>query len=370
MADSDRQIFRLRRGRAFRRAARQRRLDLYLVTRPEDVGYLTGFTGDDSHVVFDRSWACLVTDGRYAEQAAAECPDIDIHVRAGDMSAAIADALKGRRKRRLGVQADHLTLKAAKAIAKALKGTELIPLADVTGALRTIKDDSELRSIRTAVSVAERAFRELIAGGAKALVGRTERDVAAELDYRMRRLGASGPAFETVVAAGANSSKPHYRPGGVRICRNEAVLLDWGAVVDGYCSDLTRVVFAGRMPPKLIEAYEVVARAQAGGIAAIRPGVACKTVDAAARRVIEAAGLGQQFLHGLGHGIGRVIHEAPALGPRGEARLRKGMVLTVEPGVYLPGVGGIRIEDDVLVTSTGARRLSSLPGDLKAMALG
>ena len=220
-----------------------------------------------------------------------------------------------------------------------------------------------------ALRVAEQAFVELTGGGAKALIGRTERQIAAELEYRMRMLGADKPSFESIIAAGPNGSKPHYRPRDRVVRKGEAVLIDWGAMVDGYCSDLTRVVFTGTIPPKIAELYEIVLRAQQAGIAALSAGAACKKVDAAARQVVEDGGYGKQFVHGLGHGLGRQVHEAPSLARTSDTRLRCGMVVTVEPGIYLPGVGGVRIEDDVLVARQGPRRLSRLSRDLQAMVL-
>jgi Xaa-Pro aminopeptidase len=338
-----------------------------LVTRPEDVSYLTPFTGDDSAVVFGRDWAVLITDGRYAEQARRECHQIEVHVRTGAMSKAVAAAIRGKKVRRIGVQGEHVTLRAARSLESELAARRIRTLNDVIAPLRSVKDERELRCIRRAIRVAQRAFKELIADGARSLLGRSERDVAGELDYRMRCLGASSASFETVVAGGAHSSLPHYRPGATKIRPNQAVLLDWGAMVDGYCSDLTRVVFTCRIPPKLLEVYRVVLRAQAAGIAAIRPGATGRTVDGAARRVIVEAGYGKQFAHSLGHGLGRAVHEQPQLAASSSSRMRGGMVVTVEPGIYLPGIGGIRIEDDVLVTSTGHRKLSSLvraPGAL------
>ena len=369
--------YRSRRAAAIGAARRQHAVDAVLVSEPADVSYLTGFTGDDSVLVLaDRparrqpgGWACLVTDGRYSERAGRECPDVELLLRKNSMPAAIAQALASRRVRRLGVQAERVTLAAAEALAKAIGGRKIRPISGLTDRLREVKDADELRAIGKAVRLAERAFRELIAGGARALVGRTERQVAAELDYRMRRLGASGAAFETMVAAGASSSNPHYSPADVRIRAGQAVLFDWGAMADGYCSDLTRVVFTGRIPLELVEPYEVVLRAQAAGIAAVRPGAACRTVDTDARDVVCRAGYGDRFVHSLGHGVGRQVHEGPALSGSSRQRLREGMVVTVEPGIYLPGVGGIRIEDDVLVTAGGQRRLSSLPRRPAAMIL-
>ncbi|MFB3891932.1 MAG: aminopeptidase P family protein [Phycisphaerae bacterium] len=392
-----------RRARALRAAVRdaKRGLDAFLVSKVEDVGYLSGFTGDDSLLLVARGWACLLTDGRYDEQARAECPGVDVFVRKVGMPEAVAYVVKtlriancelripaegakepneGKftihnpqftiRIRRLAVQADHFTIRAGEAYAKALGGgVRLIPVGDVTGALRQVKDDGEVRQIRKAIAAAQGAFKALLAQGAGAFVGRTERQVAAELDYRMRLAGADKPSFDTIVAAGPHASLPHYRPGGTRITRGTPVLIDWGAFVGGYCSDLTRVVFPGRIPPKLAEIYPIVQRAQKAGMAAVRAGASARAVDAAARSVIKKAGYDKEFVHGLGHGIGRQIHELPGVGRLAKVRLKAGMVVTVEPGIYLPGVGGVRIEDDVLVCPQGHERLSSLPTALEAMTV-
>ncbi|MDY6913016.1 MAG: aminopeptidase P family protein [Planctomycetota bacterium] len=357
------------------RARSAGRVGAMLISRPEDVGYLTGFTGGDGLLLMgggagrSAGWAVLITDGRYEEQAGAECDGVEIHIRSGSVAAAVAEALKGRGVRRLGCQADDMTIRFRRTLASTVGEKRLKPVCDVIAPLRRVKDAGEIAAISRAVRVAERAFRQLIAGGKSALIGRTERRVAAELEYRMRLAGSDGAAFQTIVAAGPNSSLPHHRPGARKIRRGECVLLDFGAVVGGYCSDLTRVVFTGKIPPKLVEIYELVRRAQAAGIAAIRPGATCRSVDAAAREVIAAAGYGDRFLHGVGHGIGRQVHEAPAMGRTGRLRLRAGEVVTVEPGLYLPGFGGVRIEDNILVTPRGRRRLSSLPRKLAAVTL-
>jgi Xaa-Pro aminopeptidase len=360
-----------RRRAAFAAAAAEagRGLSGLLVVSEEDVSYLTAFTGADSCLLLGGGWAVLVTDGRYAEQAGSECPELEVFVRDGPMLEAIGDLVEQRRARRLAVQADHMTVQWWQRLGKRVGPRRLVSVTEVVSQLRSIKDEGEVRAICKAVRVAERAFRELIGRGAKGLVGRSEREVAADLDYRMRRLGASAASFETIVAAGAHAALPHYRPGSTKIRRDQPVLIDWGAQVAGYCSDLTRVVFAGRIPPKLAEIYEVAVRAQAAAVGAIRSGVGCKTVDATARKVIAEAGYGREFVHGLGHGIGRQVHEAPALGRLAKGRLRAGMVVTVEPGVYVPGLGGVRIEDDVQVTSDGHRKLSRLPRSLSAMVL-
>jgi len=360
-------VFARRRHAVLRRMAGK--TDAVLISRPEDVTHLSGFTGDSSFLVLGAGWARLITDGRYGEQAERECPDIPLHVRRGRVGQAVGEALKGRRVRRLAVQSDHVTVRFGEQLAKKLPTKRIRPLADLVAPLRAVKDDDEVRAIRKAIRTAERAFRELLGMGRRRWIGRTERDIAAELNYRMCLAGADGPSFPTIVAAGAHGSLPHYCPGGTRIRPGDAVLIDWGAKVGGYCSDLTRVVFTGTIPPILAEIHDVVRRAQAAGIAAARPGVSGGTVDAAARKVIDEAGYGERFMHSLGHGLGRQVHEAPGLGRTSKVRLRAGTVVTVEPGIYLPGVGGVRIEDDVLVTRGGPRRLSSLPRGMAALTL-
>ncbi len=366
-------------GRTFsnRRRAALRRIrkragsavDAALITRPVDVGYLSGFSGEDSVLLVGKGFAVLVTDGRYDEQASGECPGVEICVRSEGMIKAIGQQVRSRKLTHLAIQSDHVTLGWSEQLGKEVGNKRLKPVRGGTLELRETKDDSEIAATRRAIRAAEKAMRDLLAGGRKAFVGRSEREVAGQLEYLMRRHGASGASFDTIVAAGPHGSLPHYRPGDTKIRKDQAVLVDWGAVVDGYCSDLTRVVFTGRIPPKIAEVYQVVLRAQRAAISSIRPGVAGKTVDAAAREVIASAGYADRFTHGLGHGVGREIHEAPSVGRTSDVRLRSGMVVTVEPGIYLPGVGGVRIEDDVLVTPDGAKKLSSLPRSMEAMVL-
>jgi Xaa-Pro aminopeptidase len=311
----------------------------------------------------------LLTDSRYAEQAGEECPGMDVIVRTRTMLPEILDQLAQRKCGTVGIQSMHLTARTYQMLAKELGARKIASISDVIRKLRAVKNRDEVKSIRRSIGVAQDAMKELLAQGRSAFVGRSEREVAAELDHRMRVLGASGSSFETIVAAGENASRPHYRPGPRTIERDQAVLIDWGALVEGYCSDLTRVVFTGTIRPEIAEMYDVVLRAQTAAIAAVKAGVACKTVDAAAREVIAEAGYGEAFGHGLGHGIGREIHERPHVAGGVKDRLRSGMVFTVEPGVYVPGLGGVRIEDDVLVTAKGKRTLSSLPKKLQAMRL-
>lgn len=346
-----------------------RAVQAFLVTKVEDVSYLSGFTGDDSFLLVLDGCACLLTDGRYGEQAASECPGVEVLVRKGPMTDAIAQTLKSHPAKAMAIQADHMTVRLQELVAKALPKVKLVSSTGVPSTQRQVKDDGEVALIRKAIQAAQDAFKAMLAQGKKAFVGRTERQVAAELDYHMRLAGADKSAFDTIVAVGPHASLPHYRPGDTVIENNQVLLIDWGAFVGGYCSDLTRVVLIGKIPPKLAEVYEVVRRAQEQGIAAVKAGASVKAVDGAARKVITDAGYGQQFVHSLGHGIGRQIHEMPALSQQVKARLKRGMVVTVEPGIYLPGVGGVRIEDDVLVGPDGPVRLSSLPTAMPAMTL-
>ncbi len=340
-----------------------------LVTDPVNVRYFSGFTGEDSYLLVGRRWVRLLTDSRFTEQARIECPHVKTVTRTGPMVQAIRAALAGRRVRRLGVEGLSMTVSLRAALAKAMGAGKTKPFGGEINALREVKDASELGAIRKAVRVAEAGFLAVTAGGAKGLIGKTENQIAAELEYRMRLAGAERAAFETIVAVGAHAALPHYRPAATKVRRGDAVLIDWGAVVGGYCSDLTRVVFVGRISPQIACMYEVVLCAQQAGIRAVGPGATCESADRAARSVIEQAGHGKAFGHGLGHGLGLEVHEGPGLRRRMRQKLAAGMVVTVEPGIYLPGVGGVRIEDDVLVTPAGRRRLSRLPADMQSMRL-
>jgi Xaa-Pro aminopeptidase len=277
--------------------------------------------------------------------------------------------LAGRGVRSLGIEANHMSVALRDELERTLGAVQLKPVQGQLEAMREVKDATELAAIGKAIRVAERALSDLLAGGKARFVGRTERQVAAELEFLMRTYGADRPSFDTIVAAGPRSAMPHYRAGDRRIMPDDIILIDWGAVVGGYCSDLTRVLLVGRIPPKRAEVYQLLLRAQQRGIAAVNAGSTGESADAAAREVIAAAGYGAAFSHGLGHGIGLEVHEGPRLGRKATAQLRPGMVVTVEPGIYLPGLGGVRIEDDVLVGRQGRQVLSRLPKSMAAMTL-
>ncbi len=349
-----------------REQLRRWRLPGYLLTNRTDQIYLTGFTGEDGAALITPRRVYLITDGRFAETADLEAPWAIKVVRTGDLAAAAARTVKRCGIRKLSVQADHTSLRMYQQLRRALRPTRVVTAPPIVNQLRLCKDEEEINRLRQAVRVAQQAFHAIL----RAIrIGIAEREVAAKLEFEMRRRGATSASFPVVVAAGANASQPHARAGAGEIRSGCTLLLDWGAEVDFYRSDLTRVVFIGRIPARFRRVYEVVLEAQRRAIDAIRPGVRTCDVDAAARAYVRAAGFGDYFVHGLGHGIGLDVHEPPRLNRQSKDRLEAGMVVTVEPRVYLPGAGGVRIEDDVLVTPDGYEVLSDLPKDIGAARL-
>ena len=350
------------RHKSVRDAMKHLKLDGLLLTHPPDLAYLTNFTGDDSIGLITDKEFHLVTDFRYEEQAAIEAGWLKVTIRDAKMEDALVKAITAAKTKRVGFEANFATVGQIDALARALKkadkDVELVPLENVMSNIRKVKDDHEIDLVRKSVAVAEEAF-EAIREEIKP--GQTENYLAGLLVLELRSRGASNSSFPVIVAAGANSSLPHYRPGETLVARDQPLLFDWGALVKGYCSDLTRTLMVGRVTPKMKQIYKVVLDAQAAAIKFLRPGVTTIQADRVARDVVEDAGFGKQFGHGLGHGIGRDIHELPTLRKTGvDEELRPGMILTVEPGIYLPGEGGVRIEDDVLITHSGCEVLSSL----------
>lgn len=338
-------------------------VDALLVTDLVNVRYLTGFTGSNASLlvgVDGRDAFC--TDGRYTIQAAAEVPDLPAVInRAGP--AALVAGLADRGVRRLGFESDAVTVEGHAALADAAAPVPLHRVPGLVQRLREVKDADEVAALREACAVADTALGDLLAAGGLS-PGRTERDVALDLEVRMRRLGATAPAFESIVAAGANAAVPHHRPTDAPLRRGDLVTLDFGALVDGYHSDMTRTVVLGPAAGWQRELYALVAEAQRAGCAALVPGADVRAVDAAARDVVAAAGEKENFPHGLGHGVGLRIHEAPGLGPSGTGALAAGMTVTVEPGVYLAGRGGVRIEDTLLVRDGEPEPLSRTTREL------
>lgn len=345
-----------------RRQMKKRRMQAYLVSSRVDHTYLVGFTGEDSAVLITPRDVHLITDGRFDVSSNKECPWAKKWLRKKLLNDEIAKVCKELKIKSLAVQQDHMSVADHATLRKLAKGTRLVAAPSIVPDMRKLKSASELPALRKALRVAEEAFQVL---RASIRVGQTEIEMAARLEYEMKKRGALGPSFPTILAEGPNAALPHAVPGPRKAKRGSAILVDWGAVVDGYCSDLTRMIFVGSIPRKIREIYGVVLEAQLRAIAAIRPGKRMCDVDAVARDFIANAGYGKEFNHGLGHGMGMEVHEAPSLSWRSKEKLEAGMIVTVEPGIYLSGVGGVRIEDDVLVTATGRRVLSRLSKKLE-----
>ena len=337
-------------------------IDGLLVTDEIHVRYLTGFTGDSSYLLVTGNDAVLLSDRRYETQLAQQCPDLNTLVRGPErkMIDIVGEAIAGLSLASVGLEAASVTWGFFLSLQKALPSVTFTTAGDPVGALRMIKDDGELAILKRAIWIAERAFESI---KAKLRPSQTELQIAHELEAAMRELGGEGCGFAAIVGAGAGGALPHYRPGDIAIGGSQTLLIDWGAKYCGYTSDLTRTLHMDHPPAGFRDAYEAVLEAHTVAIATIRDGVKAKDVDAAARQVLHDAGLGDRFKHGLGHGIGLQIHEAPRMGATSEDVLASGMVITVEPGVYFEHQFGIRIEDDVRVTATGCELLSSLPRD-------
>lgn len=335
-----------------------RKLDGYLISDRMDQYWLTGFTGEDGGVLVTPSAVVLLTDGRFIATAAAEAPWARAVIRVQRGPQATAKELKREKITRLGFDPAYTSVAAFSALAKLARPARLVAAGSIIQGMRQQKTREEVSKVRAALRVAERAFREM---SEWLRPGMVEREVAARLVFEMHKLGAQAAAFAPIVAVGPNGALPHYESGDGVVSRDQGLLIDWGARLDWYVSDLTRMVWLGSIPPKLVRAERAVRQAHAAAIAAIKPGVQAVAVDRVARSIIRKAGYDKQFNHGLGHGIGLNVHEAPRLARRSEDVLRPGMIVTVEPGIYLPGVGGIRLEDDVLVTETGYEVLSTLP---------
>ncbi|MFL5828655.1 MAG: M24 family metallopeptidase [Solirubrobacteraceae bacterium] len=338
-------------------------VDVMLVTNLVNVRYLTGYTGTNGLALVGPETKTFITDFRYVEQAAEEVDASFERRRAPqDLLEAIGEALP-RRSLRLGFEDSHVTVRTHARLRELLAdGVELVPVNGSIERLRAIKDPREVERIRAACQLADAALEQLLADG---LVGRTEREVALALESTMREMGAQRPSFETIIAAGPHGALPHAQPRDVVIQPGQLVVIDWGAELDGYCSDCTRTVATGELDDHAREIYALVRSAQLAGLEGVAPGRGGREVDAVARAVIERAGHGEHYGHGLGHGVGLEVHEAPRLSQRSEDELEPGNVVSVEPGVYLPGDVGVRIEDLVVVTERGAEILTSVPKDLR-----
>lgn len=336
-------------------------VDAILVSHLPSVRYLSGFTGSNGQVVVGTSGAVFLTDGRYQEQSRHEVPDMDRLTYLQGLEGPLADACATLGVARLGFEAHATTVRQHGLLTERMAGVELVPLEDEVGRQRWIKDEEELAELRNAQAATDQAFDDVLEVLA---VGQTELQVARELEHLLRRDGADGLAFDSIVAFGENAAEPHHEPSHRMLEEGDVIKLDFGALWSGYHTDMTRTVAFGSPTTELRKIHDVVREAQQAGIDAIGVGVTGEDVDRAARAVIEDAGYGPQFLHGLGHGVGLEIHEGPRLGVGFDHVLPAGAVVTVEPGVYVPGLGGVRIEDAVEVTEDGGRALGTSVRDL------
>ena len=342
------------------------KLDAFAITSLVNVRYLTGFTGSNGALLLTPERSLLFTDPRYTEQAAAESSVPVRIVKRGPLINAVSDEIRKRKLSRVAFErgrisfADHARLSESKTLS-----TELLPIDGWIEQLRLIKSPAEIARIRASVLLNSQALER---ARKRFKPGITEQAFAAEIDYQQRLLGAAKPSFDTIVASGAHAALPHAQPRRAPIENDRLLLIDMGAFLDGYASDMTRTYAVGRPSRDDRHLHAAVLESQLAALATVRPGVSVAKIDAAARRVLRHYGLHQQFVHSTGHGVGLEIHEGPRIAPKEKTILQPGMVITIEPGVYLPGQSGVRIEDMVLVTSTGAEILTPTPKELTQLA--
>ncbi|HTS67262.1 MAG TPA: Xaa-Pro peptidase family protein [Candidatus Acidoferrales bacterium] len=339
-----------------------RKLDAMLVSFSPNLRYLSGFTGSNGALLVLRGKAILFTDPRYEIQAAQEST-CRVRITGGPLTEAVLSAVRRHGIRRIGYEPARMTCESYEALADKLPmRASLVPVHGWIEEMRMVKSPAELALIRHSVETNSRAFERTVT---RLKPGMRENDLAAELEYRMRRLGAEKPSFETIVAGGPRSALPHAQPTAARLAG--LVVVDMGTFQQGYASDMTRMLFLGTPGAKVKHMYHAVLEAQLAGIAAVRRGARTAAVDAASRNVLKAYGLDSAFTHSTGHGLGLEIHEPPRLGKRDKLRLKAGMTVTIEPGVYLEGFGGIRIEDTVVVTDNGCEILTPTPKELRVV---
>ena len=339
---------------------REKELDALLVSTPENRRYVSGFTGTAGYLLVSQDQALLATDFRYTQQAATQSPAFEVIKTDSDWSW-LLDFLRMRGIRKLGFESHHMTVATYKQVTDALRelpGPEVpnaVATADIIESLRTVKDQDELTLLQNAIDVADKAMEAV---GPTIEPGETERGVAWRLEKAMREIGADGLSFDTIVAAGPNGAMPHHKPTNRPIEPGEPVVIDMGASVGGYCSDISRTVCAGEPDETFRKVYDTVLAAQLTAIATVQPNMNGGQADNLSRVVIAEAGYAENFGHSLGHGVGLAVHEYPRVGPKSTHPLEEGMVFTVEPGIYISGWGGVRIEDIVLLEKDGARVLT------------
>ncbi|MGI6142619.1 MAG: M24 family metallopeptidase [bacterium] len=336
-------------------------LDGLLIGHKPNRMFISGFTGTEGWLLITRNHSFLCTDFRYVEQAAKEAVGWEIVRYQRPFTATLVPLLKENGLRRVGFEEEYLSYQGYRKLVESTSGVEWLPCSGLVESLRRQKDEMELQAIRRAAQLDDRAFAHILSFLEP---GRQEREIALELEFFARRQGGNGASFAFIVASGPRSALPHGVASNKLLQEGEFVIMDYGTVVDGYHSDFTRTVILGEPTPKQLKVYQVVQEAQQAAVAAVAPGRTAGEIDAVARRIITDHGYGAHFGHGVGHGVGLSIHEEPHLTPGADTVLVPGMVLTIEPGIYLPGWGGVRIEDLLVVTETGCEVLNQSPRDL------
>jgi Xaa-Pro aminopeptidase len=343
------------RRRSIQTALGGHKIDALLVSSPANIRYLTGYAGSNGLALVTPSETHFFTDPRYALEASATIT-CKLHIAKRPLIEEAAGIVKRKKLKKIGVEPAWMNLDQHQKLKDLLPlGASLKPLPGIVDTLRMTKSPAEIDYIRKSVRVNSEAYARTLR---RVRLGMRERDIAAELDYQMRLHGAEKPAFETIVAAGARTALPHARPTGRRLEENDLLLIDMGACLDGYMSDMTRMAFLGPPTKRVKTLYDAVLEAQMTAIEAVRPGVTSAQVDGAAREVLKRHGLDRHFVHSTGHGLGLEIHESPRIGKKDQTKLTAGMVITIEPGAYIDSFGGVRIEDTVLVTANGCEVLT------------
>jgi Xaa-Pro aminopeptidase len=339
---------------------KQQKVDAVLVTALPNVRYLAGFTGSNAALLLNQDRAILFTDPRYQIQGPLES-DCDVKVAKGPLLQEVINSLKRLKIHRVGFERNRASFEAFEYLQREGAGIKLVPLSGIVERLRMVKSPVEIATIKTSVDLNSAALEQALGQFRREM---PELDLAAEIEYRMKQLGADGPSFETIVASGPRTALPHARPTAAAIGSDQLLLIDMGALVSGYASDMTRTFAVGRFTPRAKRIYRAVLESQLAAIDSVKPGVPASTVDRAARSVLRRHGLEKMFIHSTGHGLGLEIHEGPRVGRKEPIRLEAGMAITIEPGVYVEGFGGVRIEDTVVVTDTGCQVLTPTKKDL------
>ncbi|QKG84203.1 aminopeptidase P family protein [Kroppenstedtia pulmonis] len=344
-----------------RKSMEEKKWEAFLISHPINRRYLTGFTGSAGWVLVTPDRQYLISDFRYGVQGREEAPDFEFVQYDRNPFATVREKCEEQGIRSVAFEQDDMTVALYRKLEEILEGIKPLPASGIVEKLRQVKDEEEIRIMKQAAKIADHAFKDILK---EIRPGRREKEISMELEFLMRKQGATSSSFDTIVASGPRSALPHGVAGERILQKGDLITMDFGALYQGYCSDITRTVMLGQPSAKQREIYEIVLEAQQKGVAAIQPGMTGREVDAVARDLITDRGYGEYFGHSTGHGLGMEVHEPPHLSVKGETRLEPGMVVTVEPGIYLPELGGVRIEDDVLVTENGYEVLTHSPKEL------